>query len=127
MKRLLVGRVISLGLLASFVVLAMGACGGGGGGGGAQQGPEAHAMPKQGKPLTPGKYQTKVFEPGMSFSVGKGWMAALPETRDAMALAEQNGPTLIGILNVEKVFDPSDPEGALKPAPEDMLSWLQEH
>ena len=126
MKRLFVGHVLSLGLLASFVVLAMGACGGGGGGG-AQQGPEAHAIPKQGKPLTPGKYQTKVFEPGMSFSVGKGWMAALPETPDAVTLAEQNGPTLIGILNVEKVFDPSDPEGALKPAPEDMLSWLQEH
>ena len=121
-------HALRLGLLASFVVLAMGACGGGsGGGGGAQQGPQAHALPKQGKPLAPGEYQTKVFEPGMSFSVGKGWMAALPETRDAVALFEQNGPTLIGILNVQKVYDPSHPEEPLKPAPEDMLSWLQEH
>jgi len=126
MGREALAHVLRLGLLASFVVLVMGACGGGGGGG-AQQGPEAHAMPKQGKPLTPGKYQTKVFEPGMSFSVGKGWTAALPESPDVVALAEQNGPTLIGFLNVEKVYDPSDPEGPLKPAPDDMVGWLQDH
>ena len=125
MSRGAFAHVLKLGLMASFVVLAMGACGGGGGG--EQEGPQAHAFPKQGKPLKPGEYRIKVFEPGMSFSVGKGWTAALPETRDAVALAEQNGPTLIGILNVEKVFDPTDPERPLKAAPDDMLSWLQDH
>ena len=127
MGRGALARVLRLVLMASFVVLAMCACGGGGGGGGAQQGPQAHAIPKPGKPLAPGKYQTKVFKPGMSFSVGKGWMAALPETRDAVALFEQNGPTLIGIQNVQKVYDPTDPGGPLKPAPDDMVGWLEDH
>ncbi len=129
MGRGALAHVLKLGLLASLVVLAMCACGGGGGGsgGGEQEEPKAHLIPKSGKPLSPGEYATKVFEPGFSFSVAKGWMAALPETRDAVPLIEQNGPTLIGFLNVEKVFDPTDPEGPLKPAPDDMLSWLEDH
>ncbi len=115
-----------LGLLvATSLVLAVGACGGGPAD---KDQSEARQIPKKyGKPLRPGEYQTRVFEPGLSFSVAKGWTAALPETPDAVALAEQNGPTLIGILNVEKVYDPSDPEGPLKPAPDDMVDWLQDH
>jgi len=117
-----------LGLLAAFLLFAVGACGGGGSGQAKQEQPKAHAIPKKyGKPLEPGEYQTRVFEPGLSFSVGKGWTAALPETPDAVTLAEQNGPTLIGILNVEKVYDPSDPGEPLKPAPDDMVGWLQDH
>ena len=41
-------------------------------------------------------------------------------------LAEENGPTLIRFLNVEEVFDPSNPDEKV-PAPNDMLAWLQEH
>jgi hypothetical protein len=126
MGRGAVAHVLRLGLAASFVVLATCACGGGGGGG-EQGGPQAHALPKPGKPLKPGQYQTKVFEPGFSFSVGKGWTAALPETPDAVGLFEQNGPTLIGIQNVQKVYDPTDPEGPLEPAPDDMAAWLEDH
>jgi len=128
MYRLLGKPAFRLGLLVA-LILALSTCGGGGGGGGQakQEEPKAHAIPQSGKPLSPGTYATKVFEPGLSFSVGKGWTAALPETPDAVALVEQNGPTLIGILNVEKVFDPTDPEGPLKPAPDDMVGWLQDH
>ena len=128
MGRGAVAHVLRLGLVASFVVLAMGACGGGGGGSGGEQGrPQAHALPKPGKPLKPGEYRTRTFEPGFSFSPGKGWAAALPETPDAVGLFERNGPTLIGIQNVRKVYDPTDPVGPLKPAPDDMVGWLQDH
>jgi len=41
-------------------------------------------------------------------------------------LGEENGPTLIGILNLEKVFDPNDPSKA-NPEPADVGAWLQEH
>ena len=116
-----------LGLLAAFLLFAVGACGGDGGGQAKQEKPKAHALPQPGKPLTPGKYATEVFKPGLSFSVGEGWVSMLPETRDAVALGEENGPTLIGILNVEKVFDPNKPQEDLRPAPEDMVAWLQEH
>jgi hypothetical protein len=118
-----------LGLLvATLLVLVAGACGGGGGsGGGQQEGPKAHAIPKSGKALSPGEYATKVFEPGFSFRVAEGWVSLTTEKPDAVVLGEANGPTLIGFLNVEKVFDPNEPKGELRSAPEDMVAWLQEH
>jgi hypothetical protein len=125
-------QALGLGLLVTLVVLALSACGGGGGSGGSdseqakQEQPKIHAITQPGKPLTPGKYATKVFEPSMSFSVGEGWISMLPETHDAVALGEENGPTLIGILNLEKVFDPNDPSEA-NPEPADVGAWLQEH
>ena len=122
-------HALRLGLLAAFVVFALSACGGGGGSGSEQakqEQPKVHAITQPGKPLAPGKYATKVFEPSMSFSVGEGWISMLPETHDAVALGEENGPTLIGILNLEKVFDPNDPSEA-NPEPADVGAWLQEH
>ena len=91
-----------------------------------QQEAQTNTFPKAGKPLSTGKYVTRVFEPAMSFSVGEGWMAAGPETHDAIPFIEENGPTFIGFLNVEEVFDPSQPNEKV-PAPNDMLAWLQEH
>src|SRR5215203_3108007 len=31
------------------------------------------------------------------------------------------------LINFEKVFDPNNPQEDLKPAPEDMVAWLQEY
>jgi len=67
-----------------------------------------------------------VFEPALSFSVGDGWLAAGAETHDAIILIEENGPRTIGFLNVEEVFDPSQPIETVS-APDDMLAWLQEY
>ena len=118
-----------LGLfVAALLVLVANACGGGGGSGsGEQERPKAHAIPKSGKPLSPSTYATKVFEPGFSFRVGEGWVSLTTEKHDAVVLGEANGPTLIGFLSVEKVFDPNKPKGELRSAPEDMVAWLQEH
>ena len=120
-------NVLKLGLLVSFGVLALSACGAGEQPEQQQEEAQTKTFPtKPGKPLSPGRYTTKVFEPAMSFSVGDGWMAAGPETHDGIPLIEENGPTIIGFLNVEEVFGPSHPNEKV-PAPNDMLAWLQEH
>jgi hypothetical protein len=91
-----------------------------------QEQAQAKTLPEAGKPLSAGRYATRVFEPAMSFSVGGGWMAAGPETQDGVPLMEENGPTIVGFLNVREVFDPRSPNERV-PAPNDMLTWLQEH
>jgi hypothetical protein len=118
-------RRIALALLL-LLVLALSACGGDEQAEQQQQEAQTNTFPKAGKPLSAGKYATKVFEPKLSFSVGDGWLAAGPETHDAIPLIEENGPTVIGFLNAEEVFDPGQPNETV-PAPDDMLAWLQEH
>ena len=119
-------RRIALALLL-LLVLALSACGGDEQAEQQQQQKaQTNTFPKAGKPLSAGKYATKVFEPKLSFSVGDGWLAAGPETHDAIPLIQENGPTVIGFLNAEEVFDPGQPNETV-PAPDDMLAWLQEH
>lgn len=123
------GRPVGLLVLASMACVVLIACGNGGGGQQAKQQKEqadARRIPSAGEPLSAGRYATRVFEPAMSFSVGGGWMAAGPETRDAVPLMEENGPTIVGFLNVREVFDPRSPNERVQ-APDDMLTWLQEH
>ena len=105
------------------LVLTLSACGGNGS---AEDENQARSIPKPGKPLSAGEYVTEEFEPRLSFSVGEGWIAVIPETRDALGIAEKNGPLVIGFQNVEQVSDPSDPSETI-PAPDDMVAWLQEH
>jgi hypothetical protein len=123
-------KAFKLGLLVSFAILTTSACGAGGDGEGGEPEQQEEAqnktLPEAGKPLSAGRYAATVFEPAVSFSVGDGWMTAGSETRDGIPLVEANGPTIIGFLNVEEVFDPSQPDETI-PAPDDMLSWLNEH
>jgi hypothetical protein len=127
-------RRLSVLLIAAFVVFAVSACGGGGGGeqgeGGGEakqkEQSEARAIPKPGKTLAAGQYTTGVFKPALSFTVGEGWIAIIPEARDAVAIGKRDVPLSIGAVNVEEVFDPSDP-GQRVAAPDDMAAWLQKH
>ncbi len=49
-----------------------------------------------------------------------------PETQEAIAIGKRDVPLTVGALNVEQVFDPSEP-GQTVAAPDDMVAWLQEH
>jgi hypothetical protein len=88
MNRLLVGRVISLGLLVVLVVLALAAC----------EGTEKEAkpppLPEDDKALQPGEYRSEEFEPSLSFRVGDGWTNLPPESSEFLAI--QRGGAVMG-------------------------------
>src|SRR5215211_5710601 len=88
MNRLLVGRVISLGLLVVLVVLALAAC----------EGTEKEAkpppLPEDDKALQPGEYRSEEFEPSLSFRVGDGWTNLPPESSKFLAI--QRGGAVMG-------------------------------
>jgi hypothetical protein len=79
----------------------------------------------------PGRYVTDQFQPSLSFEVGKGWEVSGLRQKpffqiereyqggdSFVALACNNAPT--------KVSAPTNPN-KLVPAPEDWVSWFQEH
>ena len=117
MNRLLVGRVISLGLLMVLVVVALAACGG----------PEKEAkpppLPEHRKALQPAvEYRSEEFEPSLSFRVSDGWTNVPPESSEVLAiqrgvmgevnffrLKEVYEPARMGMPKVEEA--PKDPKG----------------
>jgi hypothetical protein len=125
MNRLLVGRVLSLGLLVVLVVLALSACGGD------EKKAKARPLPeKLQKALRPGTYRSEEFKPSLSFHVGKGWSSTLPEeASDILVIARENFKAAgLGFANVQEVYKPTKTGSAiLVDAPEDMVGWLQQH
>src|SRR5215210_3332882 len=122
MNRLLVGRVLSLGLLVVLVVLALSACGGD------EKKAKARPLPEEPKALRPGTYRSEEFKPSLSFHVGKGWSSSpLQETSDALEIAR--GQTAgFGFANVQDVYKPTRTGSAIVvDAPEDMVGWFQQH
>src|SRR5215208_808433 len=116
MNRLLVGRVLSLGLLVVLVVLALSACGGD------EKKAKARPLPEDDKALQPGEYRSEEFEPSLSFRVGDGWTNVPPESSEFLAiqrgvmggvyffrLKEVYEPARMGMPNVEEA--PKDPKG----------------
>src|SRR3712207_6236049 len=99
MNRLLVGRVLSLGLLAALVVLALSACAGGE----KQQESKPRPLPEDPKALRPGEYRSEEFKPSLSFRVGKGWSSAPLESSDNLAIA-QGETKVIGFVNTQEVY-----------------------
>jgi hypothetical protein len=116
MNPLLVGRVLSLGLLVVLVVLALSACGGD------EKKAKARPLPEDDKALQPGEYRSEEFEPSLSFRVGDGWTNVPPESSEFLAiqrgvmggvyffrLKEVYEPARMGMPNVEEA--PKDPKG----------------
>ena len=116
MNRLLVGRVISLGLLMVLVVVALAACGG------TEKEAKPPPLPEDDKALQPGEYRSEEFEPSLSFRVGDGWTKVPPESSEGLAiqrgvmgevnffrLKEVYEPARMGMPNVEEA--PKDPKG----------------
>jgi hypothetical protein len=64
-------------------------------------------------PLQPGRYQTAVLSPRLTFTLGPGWRDATPaaEERDNLTLTRTGGlrPQAISILWVSSIFSPRDP------------------
>jgi hypothetical protein len=121
MNRLLVGRVLSLGLLVVLVVLALSACGGD------EKKAKARPLPEEPKALRPGTYRSEEFKPSLSFHVGKGWSSIPLESSDALQIAR--GQTAgLGFANVQQVYKPNrtGPPNVVD-APKDMVGWLQQH
>src|SRR3712207_4874291 len=121
MNRLLVGRVLSLGLLVVLVVLALSACGGD------EKKAKAHPLPEDPKALRPGTYRSEEFKPSLTFHVGKGWSSSPLEASDILGIAR--GQTAgLGFFNVQDVYKPTTTGSAIVvDAPKDMVGWLQQH
>lgn len=121
MNRLLVGRVLSLGLLVVLVVLALSACGGG------EKKAKARPLPEDPKALRPGTYRSEEFKPSLSFHVGKGWSSSPLESSDALQITR--GQTAgLGFANVQEVYKPTKTgKPNVVDAPKDMVGWFQQH
>jgi hypothetical protein len=122
MNRLLVGRVLSLGLLVVVVVLALSACGGD------EKKAKARPLPEDPKALRPGTYRSEEFKPSLSFHVGKGWSSTpLEEASDFLEITQ--GQTAgLNFVNVQKVYKPTKTGSAIVvDAPKDMVGWQQQH
>ena len=122
MNRLLVGRVLSLGLLVVLVVLALSACGGD------EKKAKARPLPEDPKALRPGTYRSEEFKPSLSFHVGKGWSSSpLEEASDFLEIAR--GQTAgLNFTNVQEVYKPTKIGSAnVVDAPKDMVGWFQQH
>src|SRR5687767_15491274 len=110
MNRLLVGRVLSLGLLVVLVVLALSACGGG------EKKAKARPLPEEPKALRPGTYRSEEFKPSLSFHVGKGWssppLEGYGEAYDVLLIAR--GQTAgLSFLNAQEVYKPTTTGGQM--------------
>jgi hypothetical protein len=95
-----------------------------------QQEAKAHQLPESGQDLRPGEYRTEVFEPALSFTVGKGWTLECPEGPDFVCLLPPGGQTRLRFVNVDEVYEPSglvDMSGKTTPPPEDLVGWLELH
>ena len=121
MNRLLVGRVLSLGLLVVLVVLALSACGGD------EKKAKARPLPEDPKALRPGTYRSEEFKPSLSFHVGKGWSSAPLEASDVLQITR--GQTAgLGFGNVQEVYKPTRAGTPnVVDAPKDMVGWFQQH
>src|SRR5215203_1807796 len=121
MNCLLVGRVLSLGLLVVLVVFALSACGGD------EKKAKARPLPEDPKALRPGTYRSEEFKPSLSFRVGKGWSSSPLEASDILEIT-RGQTTGMNFSNAQEVYKPTKTGSAnVVDAPKDMVGWLQQH
>jgi hypothetical protein len=122
MNRILVGRVLSLGLQVVLVVLALSACGGD------EKKAKARPLPEDPNALRAGEYRSEEFTPSLSFRVDKGWSSAPLETPDFLGINRRDNEDL-GFFDVQEVYKPTRtglPTKAVD-APKDLVGWFQHH
>jgi hypothetical protein len=114
-------QALTLGLLVTLVVLAMGACGGAREGG--QEQAKGRPIPQDPGALHPGQYHSVKFKPPLSFRVSKGWINSGGELPDFIEVGQLGG--FIRFANVKEVWKPGTTNvvDALK----DLVGWLEYH
>jgi hypothetical protein len=122
----MVVETLGLGLLVTLIGLALSACGGG-----VQEEAKARLLPEGPKALRPGEYRSEEFKPSLSFRVGKGWEVSELQQKPYFDILHeyQEGDYFVAISfnnPPPKVSDPRNPN-KLVPAPEDWVSWFEEH
>src|SRR5918993_5853134 len=122
MNRILVGRVLSLGLLMVVVVLALSACGGD------EKVAKARPLPEDPKALRPGTYRSEEFKPSLSFRVGKGWSSTpLEEASDFLEITRGQTASITFVI-VQEGYKPTKTGSAnVVDTPKDMIGWTQQH
>src|SRR5918994_7337703 len=95
--------LLVVGLLATFLVLALSACGSGGS---AQEEAKARPLPlyPTEKALRPGEYHSVKFKPPLSFELGKGWSNTADQLSDYIELTQQGEIGNLTFANVKEVF-----------------------
>src|SRR5215216_5501667 len=100
MSRLLVGRVLTLGLLVVLVVVALAACGG------IEKEAKPRPLPEDDKALQPGEYRSEEFEPSISFRVGDGWTNVPPESSESLAI-QRGVMGEVNFFRLKEVYEPA--------------------
>ena len=113
-------------LMVILIGLTLSACGGGG-----QEEAKTRPLPEGPEALRPGEYRSQEFKPSLSFRVGKGWeVSELQQKLYFDILHEYQGGDYFVAISFNnppsKVSDPRHPN-KLVPAPEDWVSWFEEH
>jgi len=72
-------------------------------------------------PLTAGRYQTKAFEPTLTFDLPDGWHEYFPEDSDEIALGGAGAD--LNITRPRQVANPTG--GAALDAPESLIDWFK--
>jgi len=115
--------LLVVGLLATFLVLALSACGGEGS---AQEEAKSRPLPLYPpEALRPGEYHSVKFKPPLSFEVSKGWSITENQVSDFIELSQQGEIDTLNFANVKEVYKPGTTN--VVDAPEDLLGWLQHH
>ena len=84
-------------------------------------------MSEERQELRLGVYQSEEFEPSLSFRVSEGWNNA-PSEAPAHLHIQWEDTGGIGFLRFKEVYEPTKTgESKLTEAPDDMLSWFQQH
>jgi hypothetical protein len=113
-------KSLTLGLLVTLALLAVGACGAGG-----EKEARPRPLPQDEKALHPGVYRSEEFKPSLSFRVGEGWATSPPEVSDSLKIlrGETSG---VRFMSAQEVYKPGNTLKVVD-APKDLVGWFQHH